>query len=407
MKKVQLKYMLTMVFLFLMAVTMASCHRKPEVPTEVIASSQTEVTVLQEAKNAFETDWKAYLAFSETVNSHMLWAMDYAEAFANDSTWENLLKARAACGAAKLEFQLLQLPEITLTDAQYSLLIDAGIETDVLLMEYENLPLLRSSHLNTITLLENIETNDIFFSAVADAFPGWIEDQKKLIKLDNEYLCITTNYLLLQLEDGSLWDTLKEKYPVIASGCGEWITDSEQLMQNCDSVLDQTAQMELALAEYIGIWDYTTGIVREAVSRADLERLAAQMKEISGVPAYFPAPGWMPEEFTQYYLITDEQSGENRLVDPDEEIVQVPTVCYISCGKISRETVEHYAESLKACGLEPYSQWNEEAQSYQILVSSGACQMMVQWTQEETVIYMNDPVGCLIPELYLRAMDVK
>ena len=207
MKKAQLKIRLTLVFLFLVAVTMASCYSKPEVPTEVVATSQTEATALQEAKNTFETDWEAYLAFSETVNSRMLWAMDYAEAVANDSTWENLLKARAACGAAKLEFQLLQLPEITLTDAQYSLLMDAGIEADVLLMVYESLPLLRSSHLNTITLLENIETNDIFFSAVADAFPGWIEDQKKLIKLDNEYLCITTNYLLLQLEYDSLWDS--------------------------------------------------------------------------------------------------------------------------------------------------------------------------------------------------------
>lgn len=407
MKKAQLKIRFTLVFLFLVAVTMASCYSKPEVPTEVVATSQTEATALQEAKNTFETDWEAYLAFSETVNSRMLWAMDYAEAVANDSTWENLLKARAACGAAKLEFQLLQLPEITLTDAQYSLLMDAGIEADVLLMVYESLPLLRSSHLNTITLLENIETNDIFFSAVADAFPGWIEDQKKLIKLDNEYLCITTNYLLLQLEYDSLWDTLKEKYPVIASGCGEWITDPEQLMQNCDSVLAQTAQMELALAEYIGIWDYTAGIVREAVSTADLERLAAQMKEISGVPAYFPAPGWMPEEFTQYYLIAYGHSKENRLVEPGEEILQAPSACYISCGNISREAVEYYAESLKACGLEPYSQWNEEAQSYQMLVSSGSCQLMVQWTQEETVIYMNDPVGCLIPELYLRAKDAK
>jgi len=31
----------------------------------------------------------------------------------------------------------------------------------------------------------------------------------------------------------------------------------------------------------------------------------------------------------------------------------------------------------------------------------------VEWTPEETLLYLTEPVGCLIPELYLQAMITK
>lgn len=410
MKNTLYRIVTAIVVFLLLIVTMTACSTETDhdeslpAPTEERTARQTDAAALQEAKNVFLADWENFLAISEKINSRMMWALDYAEAFVQDSTWDNLLKARAACGAVKQEFQLLDLPERALTETQYFLLMDVGIEADVLLVEYENLHMLQSLNLSTLENLEKSITFDIFFQAVADNFPDWIENEQKLVQLDNAYLCITTNYLLLQLDDDSLWGGLKEKYPVIGSACGEWTTDAELLMRNCKTVLDQGEKIELSIGEYIGVFDYTVSIVKEAATTGDLERLAAQMNDIPGVPAYFPLPDWMSEAIPQYYLVTDPQSQELRPVAVGEEISQTPAVCYISYSGISREDVERYGDILMGYGLEPYSKWNDEAQNYQMLITGGESQMMVQWTKEETIIYLNGTVGCLIPELYLEAM---
>jgi hypothetical protein len=125
-----------------------------------------------------------------------------------------------------------------------------------------------------------------------------------------------------------------------------------------------------------------------------------------GVPGYFPVPAWLPDVL-QLYLVTDPATQEKNLVQAGEVLDSIPSACYISCGAIPVENVEAYKEHLTLWGIATYGEWNESQDAYQMLAQSGDSLMMVEWTAEDTLLYLNEPVGCLIPELYLYAMTVK
>ena len=72
-----------------------------------------------------------------------------------------------------------------------------------------------------------------------------------------------------------------------------------------------------------------------------------------------------------------------------------------------QEDVTAYGEYLQQWGIETYDKWNEAKDTWQLLANSGSSTMMIEWTEDETLLYLTEPVGCLIPELYLYAMTMK
>ena len=72
-----------------------------------------------------------------------------------------------------------------------------------------------------------------------------------------------------------------------------------------------------------------------------------------------------------------------------------------------QEDVTAYEAYLQQWGIETYATWNEERNTWQLLANSGSSTMMIEWTENETLLYLTEPVGCLIPELYLYAMTIE
>ena len=64
---------------------------------------------------------------------------------------------------------------------------------------------------------------------------------------------------------------------------------------------------------------------------------------------------------------------------------------------------------MQIMGADPatYSIWNEAKDTWQLLANSGISTMMIEWTEDETLLYLTEPIGCLIPELYLYAMTME
>ena len=58
-------------------------------------------------------------------------------------------------------------------------------------------------------------------------------------------------------------------------------------------------------------------------------------------------------------------------------------------------------------GIETYDTWNEAMKPRQLLGNNESGAMMIEWTEDETLLYLTEPVGCLIPELYLYAMTME
>ena len=69
--------------------------------------------------------------------------------------------------------------------------------------------------------------------------------------------------------------------------------------------------------------------------------------------------------------------------------------------------MQAYEARLGQWGLETYGTWDEGGDTYQVLVNSGGSTMLIKWTGAETLLYLSEPVGCLIPELYLYAMTAQ
>ena len=69
--------------------------------------------------------------------------------------------------------------------------------------------------------------------------------------------------------------------------------------------------------------------------------------------------------------------------------------------------VTAYGEYLVLWGIVTYSTWNEAKDTWQLLANSGDSTMMIEWTEDETLLYLTEPIGCLIPELYLYAMTME
>ena len=123
-------------------------------------------------------------------------------------------------------------------------------------------------------------------------------------------------------------------------------------------------------------------------------------------PAISPSPQWL-NDVLHLYMVTDPDSQEKRLVQAGEKLQSVPSACYISCEGITLEDVQAYEARLGQWGLETYGTWDEGGDTYQVLVNSGGSTMLVKWTGAETLLYLSEPVGCLIPELYLYAMTAQ
>ena len=371
------------------------------------AGEKTESSPAQQAKEKLLNEWLKQLEVNERMYASIFRVLEYTEAFARDNSWDSLLKARASAGAALVAIRQLELPKLELTETEIELLTKEGVEINAVQREAEATEITCEAMDDTLSLLCYTLEDDVFLRASAvDAVPAMAAFYREYFTLEYRYLSQFTNYLLLQTDSEEVWTLWQEQLPCMAS-CGDvWYENTDAAEQATGKLLDEMAALQPRMGSFLGVSEFTLEIVQEAVETGDLEALQREINVISGVPGYFPVPGWLPDVLN-LYLVTDEETQEKRLVQAGAQLDSVPSACYISCGEISAENVEAYGEHLKRWGIEIYGTWNEAQDTYQLLANSGSSTMMVEWTREETLIYLTEPVGCLIPELYLYAMTAE
>lgn len=352
----------------------------------------------QNQKAALREQWVYCLKASEWMYGQMLWAFDYADAYTRENTWENLLKARAACSSAKLALQQVEFQGRELDQEQYLSLMKRHIEADIVLDQFTRLDTECQQNLITLTCLESLLMEEVFLTPTARQLPNWVENCRKTIALNSEYLCFSTNYLFLQMKEDN-WGEIPEEFPIISSFCGQWSTDTEKLQSECADTLDELAEEMNGEIMYTGILQYALTLLQDA------QDLSAYLQPIANIPGYFPEPLWLPEDVNFYYMVPGPDTQERKLVPSGEALVQLPDTCYIRCGKVSLKEVEAYEQQLTDSGVSAYGAWSGEA--YRILAKSGACKMVVEWTRDETVLYLSAPVGCLISEIYFAALQAE
>jgi len=362
---------------------------------------------LQQAKENLLGEWFALLEYNEQIYSSAFRVLAYMDDFCRENSWDSLLKARACANAAVMAFRQLSVPALELTEEEIDLLTEADIEINAVQRAFEDAEISCTALDNTLSLLCYTLEDDVFLTAsVTDAIPAMAAFYREYLTLEYRYLSQFTNYLLLQADSEDHWHVWQEQLPCMASCADIWYEHTDAVDSATAQVLDEMAALQSWTGSFLGTSEFTLEIVQEAVETGNYEALRREINVISGVPGYFPVPVWLPDVLN-LYLITDDATQEKRLVRSGEQLDAVPSACYISCGEISLEDVEAYGERLKQWEIETYGTWNDTHDTYQLLANSGSSTMLVEWTQEETLIYLTEPVGCLIPELYLYAMTAE
>ena len=384
-----------------------SCLTGCAAPEASVQTDDAEFTQLQSSREKLLTEWFQLLEVHESIYSGIFRTLDYIQMYTRDSSWESLLKARASASASQIALRQMELPALTMTSEEISLLLPEDGDSVVFQQEFEMMEALPADKDMTVSLLCYTLENDVFLQAsVEDTIPTMVEFYREYFTYEYRYMCQFTNYLLLKLDYTEIWEDWKLLLPCMASCVDIWYDDTEKLQEETKLLQDAMSALRVQQGSMLGTSEFTLEIVQDAVQTGALEVLQREIREIPNVPGYFPVPAWLPD--VQYlYLVTDTDTGEKRMVNRGEELISVPSACYISCGIIPLEDVEAYAEQLAQWNIQTYSTWNNDKDLFQILVNSGSSTMMVEWTPEETLLYLTEPVGCLIPELYLQAMITK
>lgn len=368
--------------------------------------SSTSANALEGEKQLLLDHWIRYLTAMEEIYSQMHWVLDYVDACLADNLWESLLKARAACNAAAAYLQDYGLPEFTLTQEQCEILIANGIEADFVQAEYLNFPTTLGQELNTLASLDALLNHDVFVQASWESLSTWSEACRGGLEDLAVYYGLSTNYLLLQLDHSELWDSLPEKYPVLSQMTVGWEGNPDVLLEHGNAILNQYEERLTQMSECIGASEYTLQLVQEALDTQDLTYLVQALHTIENVTCYVPMPNWMLEDYACTYRVTDPDTDEQEAIVSSQEISSAPSGYYVS-SSATQEEVAQFAQTLASYGFSPSSGWKEEDGPYQVVLLEENVSLIVEWTEGETVLYMSDPIACLIPELYLIAMTAK
>lgn len=350
--------------------------------------------------------WTRYLTVKEDIHSQMHWVLDFVDAFLTDNQWESLLKARAACNAAAAYLQDYDLPEFTLTQEQCDSLITSGIEADLVQAEYLNLPTALGQERSTLASLDALLNHDMFLQASFESLSTWSETCRGGLEDLALYYSLSTNYLLLQLELPELWDSLPEQYPTLSQMTAEWEENPDALLEQGNAISNQYEERQIQMSACIGASEYTLQLVQEALDTQDLTYLIQALHTIENVTCYVPMPNWMLDNYVCTYQVDNPDTKEQETIVSGQEISSAPSGYYVSASA-TQDEVAQYAQTLASYGFSPSAGWKEETGAYQVVLLEENVSLIVEWTKDATVLYMSDPIACLIPELYLIAMTAK
>lgn len=368
-------------------------------------NEQVEQPAFQQASSKLLAELFELLQLNEEVYSNMLRIMEYTEAYGQSNSWDSLLKARASASAALVAMRQTELPALDLTEDEITILMDKGVEINAVQREFEALESWHASKDDTASLFCYTLEDDVFMKAsVEDAIPAMVEFYRVYFILEYRHLCYFVNYMLIQMDSLDTWQLWIDQFPCMAACADVCYRETSELEAVTGLLLDEMEVLQTQMGSFLGTSEYTLEIIQEAVETGNLDVLQREINEMEDVPGYFPIPSWLPE-VVNLYLVTDPETQQKQLVSAGEEINTVPSACYISCGAVSLEDITAYGEYLAQWGIKTYGTWNEAKDTWQLLANSGSSTMMIEWAEGETMLYLTEPVGCLIPELYLYAME--
>ena len=167
----------------------------PSGNSEGMPSGDSDV---EQAVQHLLTVWSDHLDVLENTYASELWALDYVEVYLESGDWKDLVKARTACIASARYLSELSMTEDDLSEEEYLILAEKGIDTGYQSAEFASVPFFAEEAHNIIRnqLLVGLE-GDIYLENSIRALRERVSAERESISVLCQYICVETNYLLL------------------------------------------------------------------------------------------------------------------------------------------------------------------------------------------------------------------
>ena len=371
----------------------------------MVGTETDEADTLSQAKEHLLTVWADYLSVMEAAYSSELWALDYVDRFAASGTWQDLSRARAACVTAAGAVAGLSMTEEDLTDGEYLILFQAGIDTEYQSMEFASAPDAAEDVRSEIRtqLLEDLESG-IFTAGGMEILAEKAALYREGASLLCQYYCCATNYMLLSLKDPDRAEQFRsemaDRYPVLMASGYEWVEDEDAALSSADEILDSYQLNISARTSVLSGMSADLYDLEQLLEAGDPEAMAQAAAPISGHPHLLPAPGWYDPMTAGYLAVTVGEEGSISYPAVGEELTEDVYSAYLQISDVADDEVQQYIDRLAEEGILAWKSdsgenWYIDTGEYQVSFSR----------QEEgalTILFYGQDVT-FAPEWYLAA----
>lgn len=325
------------------------------------------------------TVWSDYLQVLDQIYGSQLWALEYVENYVNSGDWNDLTKARTACIASAHYLSTLTMTEEDLTEEEYLILADAGIDIAYQTDKAQSIQESQEEAHRLIRefMLEYLESQ-IFYSSRVDLLKQQISINKEYIQCMSEYECATVNYMLFSLGDESLaqdfWNAMPEKYPALCRGYRDWIDNEEGLMDAGDAYLDGLDAIILMQS------DLTSGIeaelytMNQIIENNDMEKLLSSAFIMNHMPELLPMPDWYDPQTAGYLSFVLNPDGSILYPESGDVLEDADYGMYIQITELTEDDINWYIKLVRDMGqdawkLEGENKWYIRMPDYSVQIS--------------------------------------
>lgn len=354
------------------------------------------------------SEWMNCLYDYEWIFTMELWALGYAQDFCSDSSWENLMKARAAVDAVIQELSLMEEPVPSLTSKDYLQMLEDDVDLSFIQTEYASFAQARDDTLLQYVYLQDQLLNGVYWTYDIGHLKEWVASKQTLLAWERQYYADITNAVVNALQNDEMRDSVidfyQENCPVIFEGYSGWQSEKELVEDQVTAALEGYEEAIGAYNKLLSIAEENLNTYFHALESGDLTILFENRYDIADLPPFLPDPGWYePELAEMVYYWEDESTGEKSFAQVAEDINGIPDGCVLQYDQVSEEMLTEYTALLSLLGVETIGQKDEDGVR-KIFFELYEVNFVIEWDGSKASFWFVDLPLAFVPEWYIYSL---
>lgn len=255
MKSRKTKLFHTLLPLLLLLLLLSACSTSGSTGGEI----QEDTKVLdstEELEHKLLSEWFDLIFAMERWDADTLWAVSYVEQFLEESTWDNLQRAKMAVSTAYSYVETREAPIENMAKEEYSALMQQGKDIGFVPVTFANLYMTQKNNLDFLTSISISLEDDVFWKPSFSTLKENVFVHRAILETELSQLAATTDYLLLALETHDLIDRFRafteENCPLTAAYLDSTEQNTNTLYEKGTAIIDNLENLNHLLAGILG-----------------------------------------------------------------------------------------------------------------------------------------------------------